>query len=98
MAVSECVSCKREFTGVGPFDAHQEWDWEIVPPKLTCLEPSSIGMVKDAEGRWGGGSVYVPAAERPTHEYDVECAKCGKVFQRPRKRGRPPTKCPKCRG
>lgn len=100
MAVSTCTGCKEVFTGLGPFDLHHK-DVEQAP-FVVCLSPAEIGLTQNERGQWGTkdapfDSTYIPAAERPARDYEVECAKCGKMFMRPRKRGRPPTKCEACR-
>lgn len=45
----------------------------------------------------GKVSMSVGATVRATPSLDRECRECGKVFQRPTGRGRPPVKCPECR-
>lgn len=108
MASGICTMCGEDFAGVAYFDSHlievpdPREDREF--PLVKCVSPESVGLIKNTRGRWGSGPsggpaarVYVPAAERPAHEYERECVVCDKVFMRPRKRGRPPTKCEDCR-
>jgi hypothetical protein len=102
--LNRCSGCKQDFTGVTHFDAHQSFTKKRGVMIVTCADPSTIGLVQNEHGRWGGnkpininGETYVPAAERPAHEFERTCTECGTVFMRPRKRGRPPTKCEGCR-
>jgi hypothetical protein len=97
-----CCACRRDFAGLGPFDEHQSWNYRAKPPKLTCKDPATLGMELNKYNRWGRpGDIktreYVPAAERPSSDYERDCTVCGAVFERPRTRGRPPTKCEQCR-
>jgi hypothetical protein len=97
-----CSGCKQDFSGVTVFDSHQVWVGGRYPVK--CKDPVKMGLVRDGQGRWSSGRTvsidgtnYVPAAERPAHEFERTCTVCGSIFQRPRGRGRPPTKCEDCR-
>jgi len=57
---NECANCKREFTTVRGFDAHQRWDYtKPQGQQLTCLDPGSLttqdGKPRyklNAQGRW----------------------------------------------
>jgi len=95
MPISDCRGCGESFSGVGPFDAHHK----DMPkhPFTKCLPPADVGLVRDKHGRWGGADTYVPASERSALDYERECVTCGTMFERPRRRGRPPTKCERCR-
>lgn len=102
MPLMTCSACKVQFTGLAPFDAHQDDTDE--PPFTVCYPPTDVGLVQNDLGRWGGGgdvdiakATYIPAAARPAQDYEVECRDCGTIFERPRRRGRPPTKCEGCR-
>lgn len=77
---------------------HQQADGEwthIIPPVETDLRKHAV---KPASAPKEPAKPYVPAAERPAHEFDRTCVKCGTTFTRPRGRGRPPKSCPTCRG
>jgi hypothetical protein len=102
--MNKCTGCRQDFTGVTNFDAHQSFTKEGNRLVVVCADPADLGMEKNDRGQWGkpgplafteGG--YVPAAERPAHEYERTCTECGTIFERPRRRGRPPTKCEDCR-
>lgn len=107
MPAATCTGCGVAFAGVTLFDAHHKENYDAAaPPFVDCLDPSSMGLSLDEHGRWGTagsgdgtrGTVYVPAAERDISEFLRNCVVCDAEYERPRGRGRPPTKCPKCRG
>ncbi len=50
MSACECPACHRHFSSLGGFDRHQQWDRQTWV--LTCLDPASIGMVRNTHGRW----------------------------------------------
>lgn len=52
MAACQCSPCGREFTGVGAFDRHQSVDYSR-RPAIVCLNPATLGLVRNAAGRWG---------------------------------------------
>lgn len=66
-------------------------EWEVKSRVQTVPEP-----VKDDEPK-ETKQPYVRAADRPSTDYERTCTICGVTFERPRKRGRPPTKCEDCR-
>lgn len=37
-------------------------------------------------------------SEEPVQTGDIKCEKCGDIFPKIKQRGRPPKKCPACRG
>ena len=47
--VSQCYGCKEVFRSVYGFDKHQLLD---ETGRVICWDPASIGMIKDANGRW----------------------------------------------
>lgn len=47
--VCQCSACGEYFTAVTAFDAHRSGPWEA----RICLNPASLGLVKNANGRWG---------------------------------------------
>lgn len=103
MPTSDCSGCGESFTGMAPFDVHQKETDEH--PYTVCLAPTDVGLVQNDRGRWGSGdevaiskAAYVKAADRPDSDFEVDCVECGKVFLRPRGRGRPPKRCPDCKG
>jgi hypothetical protein len=56
--ISECGLCKRVFTSLSGFDAHQERRFGEDPP-IICRDPETVGLVLDDRGRW-----QFPATER----------------------------------
>jgi hypothetical protein len=52
MASGQCAACGEDFTGLGPFDKHQVIAYGTDKP-VTCLDPASVGLVKNEHGRWG---------------------------------------------
>lgn len=103
MPVSKCSGCDEVFTGMAPFDAHQKETNKH--PYTVCKSPADAGLTQNDRGQWGTGgnpevakAAYVRADDRPDSDFEIDCAKCGTVFLRPRGRGRPPKKCPDCRG
>lgn len=52
MSACLCDPCGREFTGLGPFDKHQDVDYSR-RPAVRCLDPAALGMERNAHGRWG---------------------------------------------
>jgi len=48
----KCARCGRMFSGLAPFDRHQDVDYRRRPPVL-CLDPAGLGMVLNRHGRWG---------------------------------------------
>ena len=106
MSQSRCTGCGETFGGVTSFDAHHKWS--DTHPFITCMSPAEVGLVITSRGVWGqptdegleklsNKSGYVPASERPASDFHVECRDCGTIFERPRTRGRPPTRCAKCK-
>lgn len=70
-----------------------EGEWEIkgrvpVPAEPVKAAPTTPKAPKPA---------YVRAADRPSTDFLRTCTICNAEFERPRKRGRPPTKCEDCR-
>jgi len=96
-AWSKCGLCSEEFAGVGPFDAHQRLDYDNKNPAqfVTCLPPAKIGLTINEDGYWGGMENVITV--RQTHNQVLECAKCGKIWERPPQTGRLPKLCPKCK-
>lgn len=47
-----CSPCGREFTGLGSFDKHQDVDYSR-RPAVVCLDPATLGLVRNDAGRWG---------------------------------------------
>jgi hypothetical protein len=52
MTACQCSPCGREFTGLGAFDKHQDVDYSR-RPAVRCLDPASVGLVRQDQGRWG---------------------------------------------
>jgi hypothetical protein len=52
MSVCVCGACKRSFSGLGSFDRHQDVDYSR-RPAVRCLDPASVGLVRQDQGRWG---------------------------------------------
>lgn len=52
MSTCTCHPCGRQFTGLGPFDDHQQVDYSK-RPAVTCLDPATLSMASNAYGRWG---------------------------------------------
>lgn len=50
-----CPACRRVFTALSGFDAHQSTDYRRKDP-VVCLEPATLGMAQNEYGRW-----YTPA-------------------------------------
>ena len=44
----ECAGCGRKFGGARTFDLHQR----ISSGRNVCLDPATIGMIKDRRGVW----------------------------------------------
>lgn len=68
-----------------------EWT-HILPPDDTDLTKHAGSKTRAPKAK-----PRVRAADRPDSDFEVTCP-CGKVFLRPRGRGRPPKRCPECRG
>jgi hypothetical protein len=57
--ISGCRGCGEVFAGLGLFDKHQSWgQGEDGQLHLTCLDPATLGMEKNAQGRW-----FIPRPE-----------------------------------
>lgn len=69
-----------------------EWDFRKVEPEAKPKATPKPMRKKE------GAPLYVRAADRPDSDFERNCEACGKVFMRPRGRGRPPKNCPDCRG
>ena len=53
MSTCTCHPCGRQFSGLAPFDAHQDVDYSR-RPAVKCLDPATLGLVQDpVSGRWG---------------------------------------------
>lgn len=52
MAAADCAACGERFTGVTPFDRHQDRDYTRTPP-IICRPPADCGLVRNEHGRWG---------------------------------------------
>lgn len=52
MSTSACSPCGEIFTGLTAFDRHQDVDYSR-RPAVTCLDPASVGLVRNDLGRWG---------------------------------------------
>jgi hypothetical protein len=52
MATCTCHPCGQSFTGLTAFDKHQQVDYTR-RPAVTCLDPATLGMVRNDHGRWG---------------------------------------------
>lgn len=94
---SKCRKCGEEFTGVGPFDAHQRIDYGTKDTRrfVSCLSPAEIGLTKNEYGYWGGMGTIKTV--RQTHTQVLDCSKCGTIWERPPQKGRLPKFCPKCK-
>ncbi len=94
---SKCGLCKEEFSGVGPFDAHQKLDYGNKDSRrfVTCIPPAKVGLTINDNGYWGG--IATMTAVRTAHAQVLECAKCGIIWERPSQKGRFPKFCPKCK-
>lgn len=97
MGWSKCNKCDEEFTGLAPFDAHLKIDYDSKDPRrfVTCLSPAKIGLTKNEFGYWGGMDNVTSV--RQTHNQVLDCAKCGKIWERPPQKGRLPKFCPDCK-
>jgi hypothetical protein len=62
VATCECARCGEKFSGLRPFDAHQDVDYKRPHGDVVrCMAPASVGLVLDpVMGRWGStdGSAY----------------------------------------
>ncbi len=52
MSACTCAPCGREFTSLTAFDKHQSADYRCRPAVL-CADPATVGLVRQASGRWG---------------------------------------------
>ena len=51
----QCAACRRVFTVLSGFDAHQSADYSRTPA-VVCADPETLGMTQNQYGRW-----YTPA-------------------------------------
>ncbi len=68
-------------------------------------EEASISAAEPAGGRRGGGPRYTPREDdvalpemAAPGSRALTCRTCGRLFEAPVRRGRPPAECPACRG
>lgn len=40
--ICHCSRCHLTFTSVGPFDAHQRWNYQTEPARVKCLTPDEL--------------------------------------------------------
>ena len=52
MASADCAACHERFTGVTPFDAHQDRDYTR-QPVIVCRPPADCGLALNDRGRRG---------------------------------------------
>lgn len=52
MSTCTCHPCGESFTGLTAFDKHQDVDYNR-RPAVQCLDPATLGMERNAHGRWG---------------------------------------------
>ncbi len=47
-----CSACKQMFANEAAFDKHRIGRFGMRPAERRCVEPSSVGLVVNARGRW----------------------------------------------
>ena len=52
MSACTCSPCGQSFTGLTAFDKHQDVDYDR-RPAVQCLDPATVGLVRQSSGRWG---------------------------------------------
>lgn len=98
--------CGHKFATLQAFRAHAD----LAEP-LPHDHPADVGLT-EVDGEWAivvrkpveatkpkrTAATTVRHAPNTSTDYTRTCKLCNATFERPRTRGRPPTKCPTCRG